>query len=500
MPSLISPCDPDRLRLLLDDSLPGPQQDDVVAHLDSCPDCQQTLEYLAAEHPWWEELRRLPDAAVDVPLTTLMPDTSLSAPDEGAYIGFLDPSDEPGCLGRLGPFAVTAFLGQGGMGIVLEAFDPVLDRSVAIKVLAPHFANNPAARKRFAREAQAAAAVVDPNVVPIHSVDSWRGLPYLVMSYVAGPSLQERIACDGPLPIAEVLRIGAQAAAGLAAAHARGLVHRDVKPANILLEKETGRVLLTDFGLARAVDDASLTQSGVIPGTPQYMAPEQARGETVDHRADLFSLGSTIYAMYTGRPPFGADSPLAVVRRVCEARPVPLHMLRPDAPPWLETLVERLLARDPGARFSGAAEVAEILNGCLAHLQQPDSVPLPAAVRGVRPGSRRLGRRSAVGVLLLLGLGTAALLYEFGGPRHQAGAEADQPVHKERQQPRAVAPTLLEESENRELESLRRRAGALELDLNASTPDTPDAFAETLADLCRRLDAVKADLTDKPSR
>jgi hypothetical protein len=204
--------------------------------------------------------------------------------------------------------------------------------------------------------------------------------------------------------------------------------------------------------------------------------------------------------MYTGRPPFGADSPLAVVRRVCEARPAPLHTLRPDAPPWLETLAERLLARDPAGRFRSAAEVAEVMNGCLAHLQQPDTVPLPPAVRGVRAGSSRLGRRSAVGLLLLLGVGTAALLHGIGGPRHQAGAESDQPVREARQQPRTATPPLPEESEDRNLEMLRRRAGSLELDLHAPTPDTPDSFAETLRELRRQLDAVKADLTDKPSR
>jgi serine/threonine-protein kinase len=500
MPRLSFPCDPDRLRLLLDDCLPGQQQDDVVAHLDSCRGCQQTLEYLAAERPWWEDLRRIPDAAVDVPLATLVPESSWSAPGEGPYLGFLDPSDEPGCLGRLGPFTVTAFLGQGGMGIVLEAFDPVLDRPVAIKVLAPHFASNPAARKRFAREAQAAAAVVHPHVVPIHSVDSWKGLPYLVMSYVAGPSLQEYIACEGPLPVVEVLRIAAQAAAGLAAAHARGLVHRDVKPANILLEKETGRVLLTDFGLARTVDDAGLTQSGVIPGTPQYMAPEQARGEAVDHRSDLFSLGSTLYAMCTGRPPFGADTPLAVVRRVCEAAPPPLRSLRPDVPPWLETLIERLLARNPAARFGGTAEVAEILAGCLAHVEEPDTVALPLAARDVRPRSSRLGRRTVVGLLLAIGLGTAALLHGTRIPRPRAGAEGSHSAPEARQKPGTISPQSLEEPLDRELDLLRRRTGALEADLKGSTPEAADSFAGALGEQRRRLDAVEGELAGKQPR
>ena len=230
---------------------------------------------------------------------------------------------------------MTEVLGRGGFGIVLKAFDPALSRVVAIKVLAPQLAASAAARSRFAREARAAAAVVHENVVAIHAVDSWNGLPYLVMPYIAGRSLQERVDRDGPLAVKEILRIGMQTAQGLAAAHAQGLVHRDVKPSNILLENGVERVKLTDFGLARAVDDASLTQSGVVAGTPQYMSPEQARGEAVDHRSDLFSLGSVLYFMCTGHPPFRADSTPAVLRRVCDDRPRPLREVNPDVPDWL---------------------------------------------------------------------------------------------------------------------------------------------------------------------
>ena len=200
--------------------------------------------------------------------------------------------------------------------MVLKAFDPTLGRAVAIKVLAPQLATSAAARSRFAREARAAAAVVHDHVVAIHSVDSWNGLPYLVMPFIPGQSLQERVDRDGPMDLKQVLRIGIQTAQGLESAHAQGLVHRDVKPSNILLENGVERVKLTDFGLARAVDDASLTQSGVVAGTPQYMSPEQARGEPVDHRSDLFSLGSVIYFMCAGHAPFRASSTPAVLRRV----------------------------------------------------------------------------------------------------------------------------------------------------------------------------------------
>ena len=205
-------------------------------------------------------------------------------------LSFLTRPDKPDLLGRLGHYGIQEVIGRGGMGIVLKAFDDKLHRVVAIKVMAPQLATSPNARKRFIREAQAAAAIRNDHVIAIYAVEEAEELPYLVMEYVSGESLQQRLDRNGPLELKEILRIGLQTACGLSAAHAQGLIHRDVKPANILLENGVERVKITDFGLARAVDDASLTQSGVVAGTPQYMSPEQARGETVDPRADLFSL------------------------------------------------------------------------------------------------------------------------------------------------------------------------------------------------------------------
>ncbi|MEO6807968.1 MAG: serine/threonine-protein kinase, partial [Isosphaeraceae bacterium] len=325
-------------------------------------------------------------------------------------LGFLEPSATPGCLGRFGPYEVTERLGRGGMGIVLKAIDPALNRPVAIKVLAPQLATVATARRRFHREAKAAASVIHEHVVTIHAVDEANGLPYLVMPYVPGKSLQDRIDDTGPLELKEILRIGMQAAAGLAAAHAQGLVHRDVKPANILLENGVERVKLTDFGLARAADDASLTQSGMLAGTPQYMAPEQARGETVDHRADLFSLGSVLYAMCTGRSPFRAESTIAVLKRVCEAAPRPIREINPEVPNWLTGLIAQLHAKDPADRVQTAAEVAERLGQRLAQLQagidlpdDPDLPPVkPVPVR--RPSrQKRVLALAATPLVLLLG-------------------------------------------------------------------------------------------------
>src|SRR5262245_58053368 len=297
------------LRDLLDGMLPDTEQADLTRHLDDCPRCQQRLEVLAVGGEPWSGVARLERRPAAGPaLSRAMAHLkqaadgvrTLTGPpvpvDFEPVLGFLDPPARPGALGRLGPYDVLALLGRGGMGVVLKALDPALDRIVAIKVLAPQLAASPVARQRFSREAKATAAVCHDHVVPIYNVDSVHGLPYLVMQCVPGPTLQERLDRDGPLELEEILRIAHQTAAGLAAAHAQGLVHRDVKPANILLENGVERVRLTDFGLARAVDDGTVTQSGYLPGTPAYMAPEQARGEAVDHRSDLFSLGSVLYA------------------------------------------------------------------------------------------------------------------------------------------------------------------------------------------------------------
>jgi Protein kinase domain len=294
-------------------------------------------------------------------------------------LDFLAPSDKPGSIGRLGHYDVQEVVGRGGMGVVLKAFDEQLHRVVAIKVMAPQLASSANARKRFAREARAAAAVTHDQVVTIHAVEEAGPLPRIVMQFVAGESLQDRLDRTGPLPLLEVLRIGMQTAAGLAAAHAQGLVHRDVKPSNILLEDSVERVKLTDFGLARAADDASLTQSGVIAGTPAFMSPEQAQGRQVDHRSDLFSLGSVLYAACTGRPPFRASTSMGVLKRVCEDTPTPVRETNPEVPDWLVALVAKLHAKDPAARFQSAAEVAELLGQFLAHVQHPQVVPLPAA-------------------------------------------------------------------------------------------------------------------------
>jgi serine/threonine-protein kinase len=369
----------------LDGKLSPREQVGLAEHLEDCPRCQQTLERLTdASGPWAaaragdESAPGLPRVIARLKATGGQPATGLQADaDEQETIPFLRPPRQAGYLGRLGSYDVVEVIGRGGMGVVLKAADPGLNRFVAIKVLAPQWATSAAARARFAREARATAAVRHEHVVAVYAVEEADDVPYLVMEYVHGASLQQRLDQVGPLEVEEVVRIGAQTAAGLAAAHARGLIHRDVKPANILLEHGLGRVKLSDFGLARAVDDARLTQSGVIAGTPLYMAPEQARGAALDHRADLFSLGSVLYALCTGRPPFRAPTTLAVLRRVSEDMPRPIQDLNPQIPDWLVQIIAALHAKDPDDRLQSAAEVAQLLDAHLAHLQNPQLVRRP---------------------------------------------------------------------------------------------------------------------------
>ena len=369
---------------------------ELAAHLEDCEACQQTLERLAAGKETWEGTAKqlaeadATNAAAGVASSGHLRDV-LDDLKHGVEVGptvtasssdvlrFLDPSDQPDSIGRLDSYEIHEVVGAGGMGVVLRGWDPTLRRVVAIKVLASHLANSAAAKRRFVREAQAAAAVSHDHVVAIHAVEAEHEPPYLVMQYIDGKTLQQRIDATGPLDVKEILRIGQQTAQGLAAAHRQGIVHRDIKPANVLLENGVERVRITDFGLARAVDDASMTQSGVVAGTPLFMAPEQAQGQPIDHRADLFSLGSVLYAMATGRPPFRSSTLMGVIRRVCDEQPRPIREINPDIPDWLCAIIDRLLAKEPADRFQSADEVAELLAGCLAHVQHPLSVPLPVS-------------------------------------------------------------------------------------------------------------------------
>ena len=404
--SLDEDCDVDRLDALLEDALSAREESDLIEHLDECELCQRRLDQRAAEPETWGDAERfLPDEPYDEFSVSRFEEETPVDPVSTqirSVLQVLDPTDIPSSLGRLGPYEVTGVIGSGGMGIVLKGMDPSLDRIVAIKVLAPHLACSGAARQRFGREAKAAAAVLHPNVIAIHGVANEVALPFLVMPYLRGRSLQRRIDQDGPLDPVDVLRIAVQVASGLAAAHSHGLVHRDIKPANILLEEGVERVTITDFGLARAVDDASMTRSGVIAGTPQYMSPEQARGVAIDCRSDLFSLGSAMYTMCTGHSPFRAETSFGVLRRITDEEPRPIREINPAIPKWLCRLVALLQSKDVEQRIQSAEEVEAICRQCLTHVEQPDAHRVPEVLRDEKLTASPLKWGTAVIVVLLL--------------------------------------------------------------------------------------------------
>jgi WD40 repeat protein len=418
-------------------------------HLESCPLCQERLDQADRCTGELVKLCRLfgdPTAAPrDPTLTRALEKMHLTISPPRAHsteppeLYFLRPAASPELLGTLGEYEVQEVIGVGGMGVVLKAFDPALHRLVAIKVLAAALAGSATARRRFTREAQAAAAVCHEHVVTVHGVDEVDGLPYLVMQYVAGESLQDRLDRSGPPELVEIVRIGHQTAVGLAVAHAQGLIHRDIKPANLLMENGLARVKITDFGLARMIDDVGLTQNGVVAGTPEYMAPEQARGESVDYRSDLFSLGSVLYAMCTGSPPFRAATTMGVLRCVSEKPASPVRSINADVPAWLAELIDRLMAKDPAERFQSAAEVAALLEGFLAHLQQPTiaaAPQLPERKLAWRASSRwfvwltRVRLAACLAILVVLG----SIVYLLAGRGAgkallaQAGAGSSEPI------------------------------------------------------------------------
>jgi serine/threonine protein kinase len=426
-------------RSLPEDGLPAEQMESLERHLESCAVCQSLVDQaLDGEDFLLRPAREAGDPTakpIDPTLNQFLArmhtwkSSDSTAPAEATDLHFLRPDERrPDLLGTLGTYEVQEVIGQGGMGVVLKGYDPGLHRLVAIKVMA--CAGSATARRRFTREAQAAAAVCHDHIVTVHGVHEADGLPYLVMQYVPGESLQTRLDRTGPLELAEVVRIGLQTAAGLAAAHAQGLIHRDIKPANLLLENGLARVKITDFGLARTMDDAGLTQDGVVIGTPEYMAPEQARGEPVDHRADLFSLGSVLYAMCTGRPPFRGPSAVAVLRQVSDQEPAAVRSLNPDIPGWLEALVGKLMAKNPADRFQSAAEVAALLESYLAHLRQPTTTAVPSfepvrLSRGDGESNRKGDERNIKRRRLVLLLVCASLLVGLVAWRLAAGTAGD---------------------------------------------------------------------------
>jgi serine/threonine protein kinase len=299
---------------------------------------------------------------------------------------------------RLGKYQIQAEIGQGGMGTVYLAYDPLLDRQVAVKVLAPHLVWEKDFVERFLREARAAARLKHPNIVTIYDVGQDQHQYYFVMEYVEGGSLSALIRQRGALPPAEVVAILRPLADALDYAHRQGLVHRDIKPGNIMVGPSagagepaglgtippvppvptegsgtagsgtvgSGHVTLTDFGIARAAQDTRLTSTGMLVGTPEYMSPEQARGEEVDYRTDQYSLGIVAYEMLSGQTPFGGTTPHGVLYKQVFELPPPICQAQPGLPSGVEAVLGQALAKEPGQRYATVAAFAEALAQVLA--------------------------------------------------------------------------------------------------------------------------------------
>lgn len=321
------------------------------AHLDECEQCQDHAERISRTFDLLppEEDHDLGEGGKES--AVLLAELSQ----------LIKPSPDQDILGLIDRFVIHGLIARGGMGIVLRGTDPDLKREVAIKVLAPHLAVHEEARDRFLREAQAAAAIDHEHVMPIFAVVRHARLPYFVMPYNQGGSLQDYLRKQDVLSFEEIVRISEAVSSGLAAAHAQGLIHRDIKPANILLESGSEKVRLTDFGVAWAAEGPQLTRTGQLAGTPAYMAPEQIDGEEVDQRADLFGLGVVLYTMATGTNPFEAATTTATIKRVAMDRPQSIVEQRQDVPKAFQSLVGRLLEKLPKDRPDSAAEVVECL-------------------------------------------------------------------------------------------------------------------------------------------
>ncbi|HET7011024.1 MAG TPA: protein kinase, partial [Anaerolineales bacterium] len=283
-------------------------------------------------------------------------------------------------IGRtLGKYQIIQHLGRGGMAEVYKAFQPSLDRYVAIKVLHPFMAEDKDFLGRFRREAKNVAALRHPNIVQVFDFDVQDGLYYMVMEFLDGPTLKSGLEAlhqrGERLPLREALRITRDVGLALAYAHGHGIVHRDVKPANVLLER-SGRVILTDFGVAKILSGTQFTATGTVLGTPAYMSPEQGMGQPGDGRSDIYSLGVMLYEMATGRLPFDADTPLAVVmKHVHEPLPLP-KAVAPDLPESVERVILKALAKDPSQRYAKVAEMVEALQpGTIEG--QPATSPAP---------------------------------------------------------------------------------------------------------------------------
>ncbi len=426
-------CRSDQMRLLLHGDSTPEQSALIESHLSQCSDCRQWLNGHAAPDDFWGETAELLRRPVE-----------LLSPDAPHLAGFEDrPHADPGgptrdmlsadtqraqltgrvvlehltnwCdevhgsdsgIGRIGKYLVQEVVGHGGMGVGLGAVDTELGRTVAIKTLLQPVAVDTSSRDRLIREARAVASLKHDHVIDMHSIEHWRDVPFIVMPFVSGGTLGE-YAERGSFDPSQVLSVARQLATALCAAHDAGLTHRDIKPSNILLDDGLRHVLLADFGLARAGGDMTVTRSGMAPGTPQWMSPEQATASAIDHRSDQFSLGSVLYWMTTGRYPFDSDSCYATLMNLVHQEALPIAQCCPGTPSYLVTLIERMMCKVPDRRFDDMGQIVGLLDACLNHCRDP-RVPIPAELRSAPTRSER--QKSRTKRLVMACCGSLALV------------------------------------------------------------------------------------------
>lgn len=384
------PCPDSALLHVIRKGSTSPEQElEIAQHLEQCAQCRAVVEMLSLDDDSdsGTELSIGESEPLPIPLhveaklaelhqEVAEKDDDLAAADsldaehsehtkigtgDGFVVELCQPSSHPDSIGRIGDYDLFERIGRGGMGVVYRGRDSRLGRDVALKLLKPKFAADGLFVERFLREAQAAAGINHRNVITVHAIEFVGGIPVIVMEYVNGESLRARIRRLGPLPLSDVARLGSQIADGLAAAHDQKVTHRDVKPANILLMDETDEVRITDFGLAQAEGASRLTRSGTLLGTPRYMSPEQARGEKTSPASDLFCLGSVIYTMCVGRPPFSGKNQGEIVTAVAHAKVEEIEQIDPTLPAWLTAVIRKLHAKKPEDRFEDGRQVSSIL-------------------------------------------------------------------------------------------------------------------------------------------
>ncbi|MCI0461588.1 MAG: protein kinase [Gemmataceae bacterium] len=370
----ISRCpDQRQMEAFLRGALSGPDIRRIRSHVEACAACQGVLLCLGAHQAVPAVADRLEDC--NTPSISQDP----SAPSR---YPFLLPAVLPDELGRLGPYRVLRLLGEGGMGLVFHAEDIALNRPVALKVLKPQL-NGGNGWQRFLREARTLAAIKHERLVTIFQAGQEGEVAYFAMELLQGESLEDKLKWGRPLEVDEILRIGREIASGLAALHAKNVLHRDLKPANIWLESPHQRVKILDLGLARTPGEgANLTRSGTLLGTPSFMSPEQARGEPLDARSDLFSLGCILYCLCTGTRPFQGGTTMAILTSLALSAPEPAHDLNPRIPRPLSDLVKQLMAKNLKDRPGSANTVRKQLEWIGRQLHDP--TPAPGATP--RPG------------------------------------------------------------------------------------------------------------------